>query len=169
MREASTFVYRERPGFMDDPFLTADVDSAQVISVEDPENQARVASSRSAGLYEQAMQVAIANVKALSDAGVTIAMGTDTGPMGRFQGYFEHHELGVMVEGGLTPAQALLSATRDAARCIGRPDLGTLEPGNWADFVVFEADPLADIANTRTRELVYVGGREVALPGPAVP
>ncbi len=169
MREASTFVYRERPGFMDDPFLTADVDSAQVASVEDPENQARVASSRSAGLYEQAMQVAIANVKALSDAGVTIAMGTDTGPLGRFQGYFEHHELGVMVEGGLTPEQALLSATRDAARCIGRPDLGTLEPGNWADFVVFEADPLADIDNTRTRAGVYVGGRGVPLPGSAGP
>ncbi len=162
MREASTFVYRERPGFMGDPFLTTDVDSAQVAAVEDPEAQARVAASRSAALYEEAMGVAMANVKALADAGVTIAMGTDTGPLGRFQGYFEHHELGVMVEAGLTPEQALLSATRDAAGCIGRPDLGTLEAGNWADFVVFTADPLADIANSRSRELVFVGGRMVA-------
>ncbi len=169
MREASTFVYRERPGFMDDPLLTADVDSAQVARVESAEFQQGQATSRTAPLYERAMGVAIANVKALSDGGVTIAMGTDTGPLGRFQGYFEHHELGVMVEGGLTPAQALLSATRDAARCIGRPDLGTLVPGNWADFVVFESDPLADIGNTRTRERVYVGGRRVPLPGPAEP
>ena len=161
MREVSTFVYRERPDFMDDPFLASDVDSAQVRTVESPEYRDGQATSRSAALYEEALEVAKANLKSLSDAGVTIAMGTDTGPLGRFQGYFEHLELELMVEAGLTPEETLLTATRNAARCIGRPDLGSLVAGNAADFLVFGSDPLADITNTRTLAQVLVAGRPV--------
>ena len=57
------------------------------------------------------------NLKTLVDRGVRIAMGTDTGPPARFQGFFEHIELEMMVEAGLTPMQAIVSATGDAARC----------------------------------------------------
>jgi imidazolonepropionase-like amidohydrolase len=71
-------------------------------------------------------------------------------------------ELELMVEAGLTPEQALLSATQIAARCIGADDVGTLEPGKWADFVVLGADPLNDIRATRRLERVYVAGTEVA-------
>jgi len=162
MREVSTFVYRTRPDFLDDAMLASDVDADQVATVTDPEFQNRMRLNPTAQRYEQALMAASANLKTLSDGGVTIAMGTDTGPLGRFQGYFEHMELGLMVEAGLTPEQALLTATRDAARCIDRTDLGTLAVGNHADFVVYGADPIEDIENTRTRDIVYVGGREVA-------
>ncbi len=163
-REVSTFVYGARPGFMDDPFLIADVDSAQVMTVEDPERQAGVTASASAAAYRRALDVAQENLKALSDAGVRIGFGTDTGPLGRFQGYFEHMELDLMVEAGLTPEQALLSATRDAARCIGLETVGTLEAGNWADLVAFEVSPLAEIQGTRSLRRVFVGGQEVVKP-----
>ena len=62
-----------------------------------------------------------------SDAGVPIAMGTDTGPAGRFQGYFEHIELEQMAGAGLSAAQVLRAATSDAARALERDDIGTLK------------------------------------------
>ena len=96
-------------------------------------------------------------------ASVTIAMGTDTGSLGRFQGYFELMELELMVKAGLTPQQALLAATRDAARCQKiDAELGTLEPRKWADFVVLDANPLTDIRNVRTIHDVYIAGNRVA-------
>jgi imidazolonepropionase-like amidohydrolase len=94
---------------------------------------------------------------------VGIAMGTDTGPQGRFQGYFELMELELMVKAGMTPRQALHAATRDAARCMQIDALvGTLEPGKWADFVALDADPLADISNVRRIASVWIAGNRVA-------
>jgi imidazolonepropionase-like amidohydrolase len=101
------------------------------------------------------------NLKALSDAGAPIAMGTDAGPAARFPGYFEHLELWMMVDAGLTPEEALSSATGIAASCIRRDDVGTLEPGRWADFLVLSENPLADIEATRSLERVYIAGNEV--------
>jgi imidazolonepropionase-like amidohydrolase len=72
-------------------------------------------------------------------------------------------ELELMVKAGLTPTQALLSATRDAARCMKVDgDLGTLQPGRWADMVVLNADPLVDITAMRQISDVYVGGNRVS-------
>ena len=66
-----------------------------------------------------------------------------------------------MVDAGLTPAQAIDAATRRAAMFLGAKDLGTLEPTNWADFVVLDANPLSDIRNSRRIRAVYVAGAEV--------
>jgi imidazolonepropionase-like amidohydrolase len=89
-------------------------------------------------------------------------MGTDTGPVGRFQGYFELMELELMVKAGLTPKQALEAATRDAARCMQvDADLGTLEPGKWADFIALDADPLSNISNVRAIDSVWIAGNRV--------
>ena len=85
------------------------------------------------------------------------AMGTDTGPVGRFQGYFEHLELEQMVAAGLTPMQAIVAATSDAARCMNIADrMGTLRIGLDADFLLMERNPLDDIANTRSLESVWI-------------
>jgi imidazolonepropionase-like amidohydrolase len=88
-------------------------------------------------------------------------MGTDSGPAGRFPGYFEHLELTLMAEAGLTPRQVLHAATAGSAACLRRDDVGTLEAGRWADFLVLDADPLADVANTRTLSATYVAGNLV--------
>ena len=161
-REVSTFAYGDRPDFFDDPFLMSDIDSAQATTVSDPERQARVRASGAAAAYGRALEIAQANLGRLSEAGVPIAFGTDSGPLGRFQGYFEHMEMGLMAEAGLTPEQILRSATGVAADCLGRDDIGTLEPGRRADFVILRANPLEDVANLREILGVWVGGVRVA-------
>ena len=68
----------------------------------------------------------------------------------------------MMADAGLTPMQILIAATADAARCVGvDQQMGTIEPGKVADFVVLEANPLDDIKNTRTIESVWISGNRV--------
>ncbi len=158
-REVSTFVYEDRPDFFDDPFFLAHADPSVLERLQDPDRQARVRASSSAQQYKEALQVALRNLKRIADAGLPVAFGTDTGPAGRFQGYFEHMEMALMAEAGLTPEQILRSATGDAARCLDlAEEIGTLLPGRWADFLVLSDDPLADIRNVRSIESVWIAG-----------
>ncbi len=161
VREISTYVYSEVPDFFEDPFFLKDADPAVLEQLKDPERMARVAESSSAQGYREHYPIAMANAKAVADAGVKIAFGTDTGPAGRFQGYFEHIETGEMSEAGLTPEQILMSATGDAATCLGLEGVGTLTAGNWADFIVLGDNPLDDIANLRSIDRVVIAGNTV--------
>ena len=160
-REVSTFVYGERPDFFDDPFFQQHAHVGEVARVSEPAFMERMASSRAAEGYRAALEVALRNVKAVSDAGLQVAMGTDAGPAGRFPGYFEHMELWMMGHAGLTPEQVLMSATSVAAACLELGDRGVLVPGMWADFMVLTENPLDDLENTRSLEQVYVAGQPV--------
>jgi imidazolonepropionase-like amidohydrolase len=162
MREVSTFVYESTPPWFSDPLFLKHADAKAVEQLKEPARQTAMKNNRSAQRYKAGLEVANRNLKKLSDAGVKIAMGTDTGPPARFQGYFELMELELMAKAGLTPKQVLASATRDAARCQKLDDVGTLEANKWADFVVLDADPLANISNTRKISAVYVAGNSVA-------
>lgn len=163
MREVSTFVYESTPQFFADPLFLAHANRQWVATLKEPARQDAMRRSPTAQRYKTALDVASRNLKRLADAGIPIAMGTDTGPTGRFQGYFELMELELMVKAGLTPRQALSAATRDAARCMKVDgQLGTLERGKWADFVVLDADPLANISNVRRISSVWIAGNKVA-------
>jgi imidazolonepropionase-like amidohydrolase len=92
----------------------------------------------------------------LSRAGVTIGTGTDIWqiPTG------VHMELEELVAAGLSPVRAIRAATNDAARIVGaEQDLGTVAVGKWADIVILDADPMADIRNTRRIWAVMQAGR----------
>jgi len=163
MREVSTFTYASTPSWFSDPLFLKHADARTVAALKEPGRQQEMKNSRAAQRYKAGLDVASRNVKKLSDAGVKIAMGTDTGPPARFQGYFELMELELMAKAGLTPAKVLASATRDAARCMKLDrEVGTLEPNKWADFVVLDADPLADISNVKKISAVYIAGNSVA-------
>lgn len=98
----------------------------------------------------------------LSAAGVRIALGADSGAVpDHFHAYTSHRELQLMVEAGMKPAQALTAATVTAADFLRLSDRGTLEAGKRADFIVLDANPLDDIANTKRIADVYLGGRKL--------
>jgi imidazolonepropionase-like amidohydrolase len=161
-RELSTFVYETTPAWFTDPLFTKYADARTVESLKQPARQEQMKNSRSAQRYKVALDQASRNLKKLSDAGVSIAMGTDSGPPARFQGYFELMELEMMAKAGMTPRQVLTAATSAAARCQKLDaEIGTLEPNKWADFVVLGADPLADITNVRKIDEVYIAGNKV--------
>ncbi|MBI1874053.1 MAG: amidohydrolase family protein [Acidobacteria bacterium] len=163
-REVSTFVYESRPAFFDDPFFLRSAESSVLAELVRPERQEGLRTSKSAQAYKAALKVASRNLKTLVDAGVRIAMGTDTGaPTGRFQGYFEHLELQLMSDAGLSARQVLAAATADAARCMKLDgQLGTLRPGAWADLLVVRSNPLENVRNLRTLESVWIGGRRIS-------
>ena len=158
-REISTFVYAERPGFFDNDFFTELSDQREIARVSEPAFMERMRESPAAAGYRVALQQALRNLKTLVDAGAPVTFGTDAGPAARFPGFFEHLELAVMVRAGIRPDQALYAATGQAAACLGLEDVGTLEVGNWADFLVLASSPMDDITNTQTLEQVYVAGK----------
>lgn len=99
------------------------------------------------------------NLKRLVDAGAIVAAGTDAGNTRTLHGPSLHREFGLMAEAGMQPAQILLSATRDGARLMGREtEVGRVAPGYLADVLLLEANPLADIRQTRRIARVIRGG-----------
>ena len=100
----------------------------------------------------------------LQAAGVAIGTGSDlpAAPQ-QLPGAAVHQEHVALVEAGLSPAQALQSATRVAAGILGRDDLGRLEAGARADIVVIDGDPLQAIADSRKVAAVWMDGAPVAL------
>jgi len=161
-REESTFIYAEPPAFLDDPFFSKWADPEVIKALKDPAWGKKVKSDPDFSKYRGQLTMGQKNLKKLFDAGVKVAFGTDSGPPARFQGFFEHRELELMVQAGLTPAQVLQTATLNAAQCLRvEKDFGTLEKGKRADLIVLDADPLENILNTRKINQVWIGGREV--------
>ncbi|SFN54444.1 Amidohydrolase family protein [Pseudonocardia ammonioxydans] len=103
-----------------------------------------------------------ATVAAMDQAGVRLLAGTDSVGPGLFPGASLHLELEQLVAAGLTPLRALRCATVEPARFLGRGGwAGTVEADRVADLVVLDADPLADIRNTRRIHAVVVDGRYI--------
>lgn len=96
----------------------------------------------------------------MNRAGVGLIAGTDTANPYVFPGFSLHDELALLVQAGLTPAEALRTATINPARYFGiEKSVGTIERGKIADLVLLDADPLTDINNTRKIDAVIVGGK----------
>jgi imidazolonepropionase-like amidohydrolase len=103
--------------------------------------------------------VVLANLKKVWDAGITVAMGTDAGNIGTLHGPSVFREMELMARAGLTPLQVLRSATTNGAKVMGMErELGRIAPGQLADLVVLDADPLANLENaSRVHRVVKDG------------
>jgi imidazolonepropionase-like amidohydrolase len=96
------------------------------------------------------------NLKRLSDAGVTIALGTDGNTA-----WAPHVEMADMVAAGMTPMQVIVAATRNGAELLRLTDSGIIAPGKSADLLVLHGNPAEDITNTRKITAVYWQGVKV--------
>ncbi|MGA8144375.1 MAG: amidohydrolase family protein [Candidatus Acidiferrales bacterium] len=162
MVDESAFVFAEDPAVMHDQFFKLAVGPDLQQQLESRQYREKVESDPNLAHVKAAFAMAQKNLKTLEDAGVRIAFGTDSGAAPtRIPGWAEHHELELMVRAGLTPIQAIVAATKGSAAVLGTSDIGTLEAGKRADFLVLAASPLASISNTRQMLSIWHRGIEI--------
>jgi imidazolonepropionase-like amidohydrolase len=151
-----------RPAWLDDPLLRDTYSPDQIeeywgrpLAKRTPEEVARA---------RKEFELQASNAMKLRAAGMRIVDGTDTGQTRFLIGYFNQLDLESMVAMGLTPAEAIVAATRDGAE-IARVNAGLVAPGRSADFIVLDANPLEKIGNTRRIDQVYLRGQKVDRAG----
>ena len=162
--------------YYEDPFFREHVSAAVIARLSDPKNlgpigrpQAAPAAppTPSAGQQQAADERARQRFTRMVEADIQIILGSDVGwgptatHVGSFFGYAEHLELEAFVRLGMTPAQAIAAGTRKPAEAFGLNDVGSIEAGKAADFLVLDANPLDDIRNTRTINKVFLRGVEL--------
>lgn len=159
-----TLVMHETFGRLDDPAVLGDSAFAAV-----PEEQQRrwnvpdlvARAGWTAGdfaTFRRGRSAQDLFLRRFAAAGGTIAAGTDAANQLLVPGYSLHREMELLVSAGLSPREALLSATRNGAVLLGVDSLGLVAPGKAADLVVLTRDPLADIRNTLAIEGVMSRG-----------
>jgi imidazolonepropionase-like amidohydrolase len=163
IRDELLFAYGDAPAWIDDPFFLKFVppERLAVLKTKIRDEQAKNPQRH---LIKAGFEMNRVNLKKLSDGGVRIAFGTDSGGAAdRFfiQGYSEHREMELMVQSGLTPMQVIHSFSKGASEALGiDKEFGALAKGKAADLLVLEKNPLENITNMRTIQAIYLGGKK---------
>jgi imidazolonepropionase-like amidohydrolase len=161
--DESHYIYADRPAWMRDAFFQRAMAPAVYEYLGSDAYRNKIEGDGDTPKWRAAAAMSKRNAAIAFRAGIPVALGTDAGAaVERIPGFDPHRELELLVGVGLSPLQAIRAGTAVSAAAMGPRgrEMGTLEPGKLANFVVLEADPLADIRNTRTiREIWYHGQR----------
>ena len=161
-REEAMFVFGDAPAFTDNPFFQKGLTPERLALLRTSKRDEQ-AKDPARPRYTRMFETDKANLKKLADAGVRIGFGTDSGgaPDRYFiQGFFEHRQMELMRDAGLTPMQIIQSFSKNNAELLGiDQDFGTLAASKAADLLVLTRNPLDDITNMRSIEAVYLGGK----------
>jgi imidazolonepropionase-like amidohydrolase len=158
------YLFAEQPDLAAQPLLRHALQPELAAQLADPAWRAKVlADGAKLAADKSAAAINLQNVKILYDAGVQIGFGTDSGatPL-RIAGFAEHHELALLVKAGLSPLQAIGTATKNAAALLHLDDRGVIEPGKRADFFIVDGDPSASIENADRIVSVWQAGKQVS-------
>jgi imidazolonepropionase-like amidohydrolase len=163
VRDELLYVYGDAPAWIDDPFFLKFVPPERLAVLKTKIRDEQVKNPQRA-LIKAGFEMNRINLKKLSDGGVRIAFGTDSGGAAdRFfiQGYSEHREMELMVQSGLTPMQVIQSFSKGASESLGiDKEFGALAKGKAADLLVLEKNPLENMANMRSIQTIYLGGKK---------
>ena len=163
IRDEFLFAYGDAPAWIDEPFFQRFVPPERLALLKTKIRDEQAKNPQRA-LFKAGFEMNKVNLKKLSDAGVRIALGTDSGGAAdRFfvQGYAEHREMELMVQSGMTPMQVIQSFSQGASEALGiAKDFGTLAKGKAADLLVLEKNPLENTTNMRSMQTIYLGGKK---------
>jgi imidazolonepropionase-like amidohydrolase len=162
-REEALFVFGDGPGFTDNPFFQKGL-TPERLALLKTKVRTDQANDPDRPRWLRMLDTDKKNLKKLADAGIRFGFGTDSGgaPDRYFiQGFFEHRQMELMRDAGLTPMQIIQSFSKNNAEMLGIDrEFGTLATGKAADLLVLAKNPLDDITNMRTMEAVYLGGKK---------
>jgi imidazolonepropionase-like amidohydrolase len=129
--------------------------------IEKPEVRRKRLDNPELARLKEELASAQRSVKRMSEAGITLVLGSDSGAGEVSSGWGTHNEMVLMVEAGLSPFKVIRIATRQGAERVssGEPEFGVIKAGKIADLVLLDADPLEDIANTRKINRVMQAGQ----------
>ena len=163
--DEATTAWAEHAPWTRTPFERAALSPALARQIDDPDWDRANSTGAKADEARASLAMNLRNIRILSEAGVKIGFGTDSGatPV-RVPGVAEHRELALLVQAGLTPLQAITIATRQAASLLELSDRGVIEPGRRADLLVVRGDPSRRIADVDQVVETWQGG--IAVPGP---
>lgn len=156
--------YSDDPQWLNDPFFRNALEPGVYEMITSERYKQAQSTSKPFAAEQAALPIALKNVKKVYDAGIPVALGTDSGatPI-RPYGYAEHAELALLVQAGLTPLQAITIATSNGAAFLhASHEFGSLKPGLKADFILLDKDPTEEIHNTRSILAVWHNGKEVS-------
>ena len=156
-------IYADDPAWVNDPFFKASLEPGVWERLTSEPFRKQLQNDTTFSKKQAAFETAKRNLKKLTDAGVIIVLGSDSGAQPvRAQGFSEHLELQLMVEAGLTPMQVIVAATNNGAKLLRlNKQSGTLTTNMKADFIVLGGDPLSDIKQTRNIVAVWKNGVQV--------
>lgn len=148
--DEANYLYAEHPEWLEDEFFTMGASSALQEAIAD--EAWREEQLDGADEARQAVAINIDNLRRIVEhGGVRVVMGTDSGATTlRIPGFAEHQELTLMAEAGMEPLDILIAATSAGADMLGIDDLGRIETGARAQWLVIEGDPSEDISDTRS-------------------
>ncbi|WP_051663964.1 amidohydrolase family protein [Dyadobacter crusticola] len=161
------FAYAGNPNWINEPFFKNSLEPGVFEMITDISYGEKIRNSPDYARNMEANKIAMRNLQKIAAAGITVALGTDSGAFPvRTQGFTEHLEMEMMVESGMDALQVLTASTRNAARALQiDKDFGTLEAGKIADLLILDGDPSVDIRNTRKIKAVWKEGK-MASKGP---
>ncbi len=162
-RDEGLVAYAHAPAWIEESYFRKSVPPERMEVLRNQVRQEQLKNPQ-APLISAGLKMNMINLKKMSDGGVRIAFGTDSGGApNRFfiQGYYEHREMELMVQSGLTPMQVIQAFSKGSSEALAiDKDFGTLAKDKAADLLVLEKNPLDNIANMRTIEAIYLGGRK---------